>query len=361
VICVPVSAKMKQGIDDLLENILLVTDLAGLQSNPDRRAVGTVLESELHRHLGATATLLVQGGTLRVGDALTIGTISGRVRAMMDHRGKNVTEAPPSMPVLVMGLSAVPKAGDLFEVVESEREARAIVADRLEREQLADSRPAKAKPLTLDDFLRQVESGRPAELNLILKADVQGSLEPISNSLDRLQVEDLQVKLLHQGTGSITESDVMLASASQAIILGFHVDVDEAARRLATQDGVDIRQYTIIYNLIDDVDKALRGMLEPEYAEVVTGHAEVRQVFRIRRRGNVAGCFVSDGIVARNAKVRVLRQGQPIFEGELDSLRRFQEDVTEVRSGFECGIGVAGFDEYQVGDVLEFFVLERVT
>ncbi len=360
VICVPVSAKMKTGIEDLLDNILLVTELANLRSNPDRAAIGTVIESELDRHLGPTATLLVQGGTLHVGDALLIGTISGRVRAMLDHRGGAVEEAPPSMPVLVTGLSDVPRASDIFEVLDSEREARAIAEERAEEHRLAHTRPARPRAMSLDDIFSQFQAGQANELNVILKADVQGSLEPIVNSLEKLAAGDLQVKILRQAIGNISESDVMLASASQAIIIGFHVEVDEAARKLAAQDVVDIRLYTIIYHLIEDVEKALRGMLEPVYEKVVIGHADVRAVFHIRRRGNVAGCYMTDGEVTRNAKVRVLRDGEEIYEGALDSLKRFQEDVTEVKSGFECGIGVAGFDEFREGDQLEFYREERV-
>ncbi len=360
VICVPVSAKMKTGIEDLLDNILLTTEVANLRSNPHRPAIGTVIESELDRHLGPTATLLIQAGTLHVGDALLIGTISGRVRAMQDHRGEPVAEAPPSMPVLVTGLSDVPRAGDTFEVLESEREARAIAEERAEQKRLTDVRPTRPRGLSLDDIFSQFQAGQANELNLILKADVQGSLEPIVNSLKKVSAGDLQVKLLRQAIGNITESDVMLASASQAIIIGFHVDVDEAARRLAAQDHVDIRRYTIIYHLIEDVEKALRGMLEPVYEQVVIGHAEVRAVFHIRRRGNIAGSYVTDGEVTRNSRVRILRDGEQVHQGALDSLKRFQEDVTEVKAGFECGIGIAGFDDFQEGDEFEFFREERV-
>ena len=360
VVCVPVSAKQKQGIEELLDNILLVTDVMELQSNPNRPAIGTVIEAQLDRHLGPTATLLVQGGTLRAGDALAIGAISGRVRAMLDHRGDPVEEASPATPVLVMGLSDVPKAGEIFEVLESERGAKALAAERAERQRLAEARPLRPTALTLDEIFSRFQAGEATELKLILKADVQGSLEPISNSLDRLGNEDQSVRILHQGSGQVSESDVMLAAASEAIIIGFHVDVDEAARRLAIQEGVDIRQYTIIYKLVDDVDKALKGMLEPVYEKVVMGHAEVRAVFHIRRRGNVAGCYVTDGEVARNAWARVLRGGEEVFDGQVDSLKRFQEDVTEVKAGFECGVGVAGFDDLEEGDVLEFYREERV-
>jgi translation initiation factor IF-2 len=360
VICVPVSAKLKQGIDELLENILLVTEVANLSSNPRRAALGTVVESRLDKQRGPTATLLVQGGTLSIGDALVVGTISGRVRAMLDDRGETVSEAPPSMPVVVLGLSDVPRAGEVFEVVDSEREARAIASERAEEKRLASTVKTPEKVLSLDEVFKQFQAGEVPELTVVFKADVQGSVEPIVNSLERLGTEDLKVRILHQGIGRITESDVMLASASQAIIIGFNVDVDEAARRMASQDGVDIRQYDIIYRLVDDVDRALKGMLEPVYEDVDTGIAQVRQVFHIRRRGNVAGCIVTDGEVSRSALVRVMRDGVELFDGHLDSLKRFQEDVIEVKSGFECGISIAGFDDFQEGDILVFYKRERV-
>jgi len=360
VVCVPVSAKEKQGIDELLENILLVTDVADLRSNPSRPAVGTVVEGRLDRHLGSTATLLVQAGTLQVGDALVVGVISGRVRAMMNERGEQLKAALPSTPVLVTGLSEVPEAGNIFRVVQNERTARAIAEDRAERLRLAEVQPVKPTTLTLNELFSQYQAGQVAELNLILKADVQGSLEPIVNSVEQLSMDDLKVKILSQGTGEISESDVMLASTSQAIVLGFHVGVDEAASRMASQEGVDIRLYNIIYHLIDDVDKALKGMLPPEYEKVVMGHAEVRAIFRIRRRGNIAGCYVTDGEVTRNAWARVLRHTQEIFDGQLSSLKRFQDDVTEVRAGFECGISLAGFDGFQEGDILEIYREEQV-
>jgi len=360
-VCVPVSAKQKTGIEDLLENILLVTEVADLRSNPNRPAIGTVVEGELDKQRGPIATLLIQAGTLHVGDALVIGTISGRVRAMMNDQGATVKEAPPSMPVVVLGLSEVPEAGDIFRVVSSEREARAIAADRAEEERLAAARPSRPKALTLDELFSRFQMGEVTELNLILKADVQGSLEPIANSVQKLGSDELKPKILHQGIGDVSESDVMLASASDAIILGFRVDTDEAARRAAVQDGVDIRRYDIIYKLIEDVEKALTGMLEPVYEESVIGHAEVRAVFSIRRRGNVAGCYMTDGEVTRNAMVRVLRDDEELFDSRLDSLKRFQEDVTEVKAGFECGIGIAGFDDFEERDILEFYVMQRVS
>jgi len=360
VICVQVSALQQQGIDELLENILLVTELAELRSNPDRPAVGTVIEGQLDKQRGPTATLLVQGGTLTVGDALVIGTISGRIRAMLDYRGEAVSEAPPATPVLVMGLSDVPTAGDTFREVHSEREARLLAEDEAERQRLTADRSSSRPTISLDDIFDRLQAGEVQELNLVLKADVQGSLEPIVNSIERLGSEGQEVKILHQGIGRITESDIMLASASDAIVIGFHVDVDEAARRVAAQEGVDIRLYNIIYKLIEDVDKALRGMLEPVYEKVVSGHAEVRAVFRIRRRGNIAGCYMTDGTVTRNSWVRVLRDEEELFDGRLDSLKRFPEDVPEVRAGFECGIGVSGWDDFEEGDILEFYHEERV-
>jgi len=352
VVCVPVSAKERQGIDELLENILLVTEVADLRSNPDRPAVGTVIEARLDRQRGPTATLLVQAGTLRVGDALVVGTISGRVRAMLNERAEPVQEAPPSMPVLVMGLSDVPAAGDIFSVVQSERQARAIAEDRLERARLREASPVQRQSMTLQELFSQFQAGEVAELPLILKADVQGSLEPIATSLERLSIEDLKVNILHKGIGDISE---------QAIIIGFRVNVDEAARRVASQHGIDIRLYDIIYSVIDDVDKALKGLLEPVYEDVVIGHAQVRAVFSIRRRGKVAGCYVTDGEVTRNASALVLRDGEEIFDAPIDSLKRFQEDVTEVKAGFECGIALAGFDDFQEGDILEFYRREQVS
>jgi translation initiation factor IF-2 len=296
-----------------------------------------------------------------VGDPLVVGTISGRVRAMLNDRGEPVEEAPPSMPVLVMGLSEVPNAGDVFEVVDSEREARAIAEERQEEERLSRGRPSVPQAVSLDEIFSQYHAGKVQELNVVFKADVQGSVEPIVNSLEKLCTDDLRVRIIHQGIGAITEWDVMLAATSQAIVIGFNVDVDEAAARVAQSDGVDIRRYDIIYRVVEDVDKALKGMLEPEYEDVVIGHAEVRAVFRIRRRGNVAGSYVTDGEVRRNARARVMRGGEDLFDGSLDSLKRFQEDVSEVKAGFECGISVEGFGDFAEGDILEFYVKERVS
>ncbi|MBC7258866.1 MAG: translation initiation factor IF-2 [Chloroflexi bacterium] len=358
VICVPVSAKKRINIEELLENILLVAEVAELKANPFRPATGVVVESRLDKTRGPVATLLVQRGTLHVGDNLVIGESAGRVRAMFDDKGRAVSEATPSTPVMILGLSEVPKAGDLFEVVEDERTAKAIAAERAQqRQQAAAARPAR---VTLEEVFARMQEGKAKELNIILKADVQGSLEPIESSLQKLGSEDLKVKILHSAIGNIGESDVMLASASSAIVIGFNVSVDAAARALAEQEGVDIRLYNVIYQLVEDVEKALTGMLEPTYQQVVTGHAEVRAVFSISKRGKVAGCYMTDGQVTRASSVRVIRGGQVLFDGRIASLKRFTEDVKEVSAGYEFGIGLEKYEDFQVGDVLEFYKQERV-
>ncbi len=360
-IVVPVAAKIGKGVEELLENILLLTEIEGFKANPDRPAVGTVIESSLDRSRGPVATLLVQNGTLRVGDCLVVGEVWGRVRAMYDDRGKIIKSAPPATPARVIGLSDVPIAGEVFEVVSDDRTARAKAAQRAEERRQREMRPA-AKAVSLEDIFQQIQSGHTKELNLILKADVQGSLEPIVNSLKQLNKdhEEVQLRILHQGLGNVSESDVMLAIASKAIIVGFNVGVDAAAQRLAESDGVEIRRYDVIYNLVEEIDQALHGMLEPKYREVIIGHAEVRQVFTLSKQGKVAGCYVTDGVVARNATVRVQRNGTTVHEGRVASLKRFKEDVAEVRQGFECGIALEGFQDFQEGDILEFCRTERV-
>lgn len=361
VICVPISAKLNQGIDDLLENILLVTEVAELKANPDCPAMGTVIESRLDRSRGPVATLLVQNGTLRVGDSLVVGEIYGHVRAMFDDRGNRVEAATPATPVAVIGLSDVPAAGEIFDVVDSEKEARAIAEERRrEREEQERRAATPRRALTLEELASRIQAGESKELNIVLKADAQGSIEPIVQSLAQLGSEDLRVRILHTGIGNISESDVMLAVASDAIVVGFAVQPDQAARRLAEQEGVDIRLYNIIYMLIDDIEKALLGLLEPEYEEKILGHAEVRAVFRVSRMGQVAGCYVMDGVVSRDAKVRVHRGDDVIHEGGVASLKRFTEDVKEVAAGFECGIGLDNFHNFKEGDILEFYRLERV-
>jgi translation initiation factor IF-2 len=356
-ICVPVSAKQKTGIDDLLGNILAVAELAELKANPNRSAMGTVIEGELDKSRGSTATLLVQNGTLRLGDALLIEDLSGRVKAMFNERGEQIKEAMPSMPVVVLGLSGVPQPGDTFKVVKDDKTARVLAAGRADEKERAAIQPARV--LSLEAILDQFRAGEVKELNLILKADVQGTIEPVVNSLEKLGDEDLKVNILHRGTGNISESDVMLAVASRAIVIGFNVQVDSAASRSAEAEGVDIRLYNIIYKLIDDVDKALKGLLEPVYKDVVSGHAEVRAVFSIPRVGKIAGVYVADGHVARNSLARVRRNNQPVYEGRVSSLRRFTEDVREVREGFECGVGLEGFRDFEEGDIIEFYKKER--
>ena len=360
VICVPISAKYKQGIEELLENILLVTEVAELKANPDGPAIGTVIEAKLDKTRGPVATLLVQNGTLRRGDIVLVGTDYGRVRAMFDYKGEAISEATPSTPVAILGLSQVPTAGDIFQVMPDEKTARAEAEKRAAQQRETESRLASRKVISLDDIFAEMQSGKTKQLNLILKTDVQGSIEPIVSSLEKLGNEDLQVKLLHQGTGNISESDVMLAVASRAIIIGFRVDVDPVAQKTANAEGVDIRIYDVIYKLVDDVDKALKGLLEPVYEDVVIGHAEIRAVFRIPHRGKVAGCYITDGFVTRNALARISRNGDIIYDGRVNSLKRFKEDVTELKAGFECGIGLEGFEDFKVGDVIELYKKERV-
>jgi len=356
-LCVPVSAKKKTGLEDLLEAILLVADSVEIKANPDRPAVGAVLEGQLDRTRGATATVLVQNGTLRDGDTVVAGLAQGHVRRMLDEAGHPVSEAPPSTPVMILGLSGVPEAGEMFKVVSDARTARAIVARR--EEDLAARMIAPDKVVTLDDFSSRIQAGQVKELNLVIKTDVQGSIEPIVASLEKLGDEDLKVNIIHAAAGNINESDINLAIATQAIVFGFRVQPDPAARRLAENEGVDIRTYDIIYNLIDEVDKALKGLLEPTYADVVVGKANVRAVFRVPKVGAVAGCYVLQGEARRNARVWVFRGEEQLYDGYVESLKRFKQDVREVRAGFECGVGVEGFHDFVEGDVIQFYVKER--
>jgi translation initiation factor IF-2 len=357
-IVVPISAKRKIGLEDLLEAILLVADSLNIHANPDGKVIGTVIEAELDRAKGSMATLLVQNGTLSVGDVVVVGTAYGRLKAMFDFRGRRLRKAGPSTPVSVMGLNEVPSAGDLFQVVSSEREARAIVDRKMQAGEQSQS--AKKSQVTLEQLYERFQAGEVRELRLIVKADVQGSLEPIVSSLKELKAEDISLNILHAETGNITENDIMLASASKAIVIGFNVQADAAARRLAEAEGVSIRLYDIIYRMLEDIEKALRGMLEPELKEVVTGHADVRAVFKISKVGIIAGCYVTEGEIRRNARARVLRGGQVLHESEVSSLKHLQEDTREVRQGFECGIGIKGFADFVVGDRIECYVVEKV-
>lgn len=357
-IVVPISAKKKLGIDDLLEAILLVSENTDIRANPKGKVIGTVIEAERDRAKGVLATLLVQNGTLNVGDTVVAGTVFGKLRAVFDYRGKKIRKAGPSTPVSVMGLSDVPHAGDLFQVVESEREARVLIQAR---DHAASAAAAGVKSaITLEQLFEKFQAGEIRELRLIVKADVQGSLEPIVSSLNDMSKGDIAVNILHAETGNIGENDIMLASASDAVVIGFNVQADSAARRLAEAQGVSIRLYEIIYRLTEDVEKALKGMLEPEERETVLGHAEVRAVFHITKVGNIAGCRVLDGEIRRNARIRVLRNKETLHEGGLSSLKHLQDDVREVRAGFECGIGVKGFNEFVAGDILESYIIEKV-
>jgi translation initiation factor IF-2 len=354
---VPVSARTKQGLQDLLETILVVAEVQDLKANPDRPAAGAVVEAELTTNRGPIATLLVQRGTLRTGDVLIAGESTGKLKAMFDERGKTVTEAGPSTPVKVLGLHAVPLAGDTFVVVKDERAARSEVEERRRSREAALAR--EAHPVNLDTLFGEITTGQVKELNLILKTDVQGSIDPIRHSLERLSNEEVRVKIIHSGSGAITESDVMLAVASRGIIVGFNAKPDAGAKKLAETEKVEIRQYSIIYNLIEDVENALKGMLEPVFTDVVDGHAEVRQVFRISRLGNISGCYVLDGTLHRSDLVRVLRGGEQIADTRCASLRRFQDDVREVQAGYECGISLENFDAVREGDIFEFYHKER--
>jgi len=356
-LCVPVSAKQKIGLDDLLEAILLVASSTEIKANPDRTAMGSVLEGHLERTLGATATILVQNGTLHVGDVVVASLSYGRVRKMLDESGQSIEEAPPSTPVMILGLSGVPNAGEMFRVVPDERTARAIIAKR--EDEMATKAATPVRAFTLDDFSSRILAGQAKELNLIVKTDVQGSIEPIVNSLEKLVVGDLKVNVVHAAAGNISETDVNLAIVSHAIIVGFHVSPDPAARRKAENEGVDIRTYDIIYKLVDEVDMALKGMLEPTYVDVVIGEAEVREVFQIPRIGAIAGCYVRNGEVRRNARAKVLRGEEELFDGHVSSLKRFKKDAREVRAGFECGIGLEGFHDFAEGDIIQFYVKER--
>ncbi len=354
VIMVPVSAKLGKGIDDLLENLLILADVEGFKADAGGDAIGTVIESRMDKSRGATATLLVQKGTLRVGDNVVTGSTHGRVRAMFDDKGQPVTEAGPSTPVAIIGLPDVPTAGDVFRVVPDERTARDMAGEQADRAR-ATMESAVRRPMSLEDVYAQMQAGKVKELRLIIKVDVDGSLEPIVNSLNQLSSDDLRVRILHTGTGEITESDLMLATASDAIVIGFHVQLSPTIQKSDLAQQVEVRTYSVIYELIADVDKALKGLLEPVYVDKQVGRAEVRAVFKIPRRGNIAGCMVQEGQINRNALARVRRNDKIIAEGKIHSLKRFTEDVTEVKTGFECGIGLENFDDFQNGDTIETY------
>jgi len=356
-VCVPISAKEKKGIAELLENLLVVAEVEDLKADPSRPAEGVVIEAELDRSKGALATVLVQNGTLKVGDTVVIGNIWGRVRAMFSDTGKPVKKAEPSTPVAILGLSSVPQAGDILTAVANERLAQALIAKR----NLAMERESSLRPraVSLVNLYDQISTGGIKELNVILKTDVQGSIAPIRSSLERLATEEVQVRIIRIATGNVTESDVMLASASKGLIIGFGVSSEPGVKRLAETEGIDIRYYDVIYNLIDDVEKALKGMLEPTYVEVIEGHAEVKAIFTTGKANKVAGVYVNEGKATRGIAVKVRRGEEVVHESVVSSLRRFKDDVKEVAAGLECGVGVEGFDKFEVGDILEFFRSEK--
>ena len=355
VVCVEISAKEKKGIKELLESVLLVAEMEDLKANPNLPAAGIVIEAEMDKTMGPLATVLIQSGTLKEEDTIVVGTTWGRVRAMFNDKGKRIKKAEPSTPAEILGLDIVPQVGDTLTAVADERHAQAILA----RKRAELEKASEAKSVNLDNLYDQISAGKVKELNVILKTDVQGSIEPIRTSLEQLGTDEVKVRIIHSATGNISESDVLLASASNGLIIGFSVSAGEGARRLAATTGVDIRFYNIIYTLTDDVDKALKGLLEPTYVEVIDGRADVRAVFSAGKGAKAAGVLVSDGKVTRNVLVRVRRGKEILADSTVSSLKRFKDDAKEVAAGYECGVGVKDFNDFQVGDVLEFYRMEK--
>ena len=358
-ICVPVYAVNKEGIDQLLEMITLVAEMKELKANPNKKARGAIVEAQLDKGRGSVATVLVQNGTLHVGDPIVAGSAYGKIRAMTDDKGRRVKKAGPSTPVEILGLSEVPTAGDTFYVAENEKQARQVAESVVakNRENLIKDTPQK---VSLDDLFTQIQSGNVKDLNVVVKADVQGSVEAVRQSLERLSNEEVRIRIIHGGVGTITESDVMLASASNAIIIGFNVRPEPAAKLFADEEKVDVRLYRVIYNAIEDITAAMKGMLDPVYEEKVLGHAEIRQLFKASGVGNIAGSYVLDGKFERNCQARITRDGIVIFEGELESLKRFKDDVKEVAAGYECGLVFKKFNDIKVGDFVEAFKMVEV-
>ncbi|MGX9289798.1 translation initiation factor IF-2 [Bacillus sp. A015] len=357
-IFVPLSAKTGEGIDELIEMILLVSEVGELKANPHRAAKGTVIEAELDKGRGSVATLLVQTGTLQVGDPIVVGNTFGRVRAMVNDIGRRVKTAGPSTPVEITGLNDVPNAGDQFLVFKDEKTARQVGEARASK-QLDEQRSDKAK-LSLDDLFEQIKQGEVKDINLIVKADVQGSAEALTAALQKIEVEGVKVKIIHTGVGAITESDIILASASNAIVIGFNVRPDGNAKSTAETENVDIRLHRIIYKVIDEIEAAMKGMLDPEYEEKVIGQVEVRQTFKVSKIGTIAGGYVTEGTITRDSGIRLIRDGVVIFEGEVDVLKRFKDDVKEVSQGYECGITIKKYNDIREGDVLESFVMQEI-
>jgi translation initiation factor IF-2 len=356
-IAVPISALRGEGIEDLLEMILLVAEVEDVKADPDCPARGTVIDAKLDRGRGPVATVLISQGTLRVGDAFVVGNYCGRVRALINDQGEQIKEATPSTPVEVLGISDVPQAGDAFVVVKDEQTARQVAG--IQQQKQREKELSRTTRVTLDDLYRKIQEGEVKELNLVIKADVQGSAEAVRSALEKLSTDEVRVNVIHQAVGAISESDVLLATASNAVIIGFNVRPEPNARKAAERDGVDIRVYRVIYNLLDDVKAAMEGLLDPEFKEEVLGRAEVRQTFKVPG-GVVAGCYVLDGKITRAAEVRVLRDNVIVHEGKIASLRRFKDDVREVAHGYECGIGLERFNDIKEGDVLEAFIMVKV-
>jgi translation initiation factor IF-2 len=356
VVCAEISAKEIIGIPELLESVLLVAEMEELKANPNQPAAGVVIEAEKDKTMGSLATVLIQTGTLREGDTVVVGGLWGRVRAMFNNAGKRIKKAEPSTPAAILGLNDVPQVGDILTSVADERHAQALLA---RNRAILEKKAEQAKGINLNNLYDQISSGEVKELNVVLKTDVQGSLEPIKNSLEQLGSDEVKVRIIHSGTGNITETDVMLATASNGLIIGFNVVAEEGARRQASSGNVDIRFYNVIYNLTDDVEKALKGMLEPTYAEIVEGQAEIRAVFPANKGVKAAGVYVNDGKISRNALVRVRRGKELIADSSVSSLKRFKDDVREVAAGYECGVGIKDFNDFEVGDILEFYRMEK--
>ncbi|MCR1898105.1 translation initiation factor IF-2 [Irregularibacter muris] len=358
IISVAVSAHTGEGLDQLLEMILLVAEMQELKANPNRRAKGSIVEAQLDKGRGTVATLLIETGTIHVGDSVVAGVSHGKVRAMVDDKGKRVKEAGPSMPVEIIGLSEVPSAGDTFYVVEDDKISRQIAETK--KEEIREQHIHQTQRLSLEDLFNQIQQGTVKEINIIIKADVQGSIEALKQSLVRLSDDEVKVNVIHTGVGAISETDVMLASASNAIIIGFNVRPDNNARSIAEKEKVDIRLYRVIYNAIEDIQDAMKGMLDPEYKEVIMGRAEIRQTFKVPNIGTIAGCHVIDGKINRNNEVRIIRDGIVVHEGGISSLKRFKDDVREVASGYECGIGIEKYNDLKENDIIEAFTMEEI-
>ncbi|MBV4418085.1 translation initiation factor IF-2 [Clostridium tyrobutyricum] len=357
-ICVPVSAHTKEGIDTLLEMVLLTAELQELKANSNRNARGAVIEAKLDKGRGAVATLLVQNGTLNVGDSIIVGTTYGRIRAMFDDKGKKIKSAGPSIPVEILGLSEVPEAGDKFNEVKDEKTARELADGR--KQKVREEYLQSTHKVSLEDLYNQIKEGKVKELNIIVKADVQGSIEALKQSLQKLSTDEVKVRVIHGAVGAITETDISLASASNAIIIGFNVRPDVNAEKAAEREAVDMKTYRVIYTALDDIKAAMLGMLEPDYKENVIGKVEIRRTYKISSIGTIAGCYVLDGKITRNSSVRIIRDGIVIFESELASLKRFKDDVKEVAQGYECGLSIEKFNDIKEGDIVEAYVMEEI-